>query len=136
MRKPAPPRELPPPLELVCLRALWRIGEGTVHDVREAVQAEHALAYTTVLTLLDRLARRGFAERRKQNRAFVYAPLLEESRSREIAVQELLAGWFEGDRERLITYLGNGAVRAPASAPVAARIEEPIVEERIDTALL
>ncbi len=106
-----------------------------MHAVREAVQAEHQLAYTTVLTLLDRLARRGFAVRRKHNRSFVYAPLLEESRSREIAVQELLAGWFEGDRNRLFAYLSNGAV--PSPAPVArVRAPEPAVEERIDTALL
>ncbi len=127
MRKPAPPRELPPPLELCCLRALWRIGEGNVHAVREAVQAEHQLAYTTVLTLLDRLARRGFAERRKQNRSFVYTPLL--------ALQELVNGWFGGDRDRLIAHLSNGAV--PSEAPVAAvRVQEPAVEQRIDTALL
>lgn len=135
MRKPAPPRELPPPLELCCLRALWRIGEGNVHAVREAVQAEHQLAYTTVLTLLDRLARRGFAERRKQNRSFVYTPLLEESRGREIALQELLNGWFEGDRDRLAAHLSNGAVPSP-DLGAAARVKKPVVEERIDTALL
>ncbi len=127
MRRPAPPRELPPPLELTCLRALWRIGEGTVHQVREAVEAEHRLAYTTVLTLLDRLARRGFASRRKLNRAFVYAPLLKESRSRDIAVQE---EWFEGDRARLAAYLTGTPPAARAVAPA------PSLETRIDTALL
>ena len=51
-------RELPPPLEMMCLNALWEIGEGNVEEVRKVVSQNRPLAYTTVLTLLDRLARR------------------------------------------------------------------------------
>jgi predicted transcriptional regulator len=135
LRKHVHVRELPPPLELCCLKALWRIGEGTVHDVREAVRSEHDLAYTTVLTLLDRLSRRGFASRRKLSRAFVYAPALDQERGREIAVQELLAVWFNGDRAALRSYLGAEPVppaATPAPAPEPQREPEPVIE----TALL
>ena len=52
-------RELPPPLEMACLNALWELGEGNVEEVRVFVSRNRPLAYTTVLTLLDRLARRG-----------------------------------------------------------------------------
>jgi hypothetical protein len=48
-------RELPPPLEMMCLNALWEIGEGNVEDVRKVISLNRPLAYTTVLTLLDRL---------------------------------------------------------------------------------
>ena len=37
MRRPAPQRDMPPPLELECLKALWGIGEGTVRDVRHVI---------------------------------------------------------------------------------------------------
>ena len=47
-------RELPPPLEMMCLNALWEIGEGNVEDVRRLVAQDRVLAYTTVLTLLGR----------------------------------------------------------------------------------
>lgn len=69
-------REMPPPLELECLKALWNLGEGNVKDVRRALTANRALAYTTVMTVLDRLARKGGVARRKVGRSFVYAPVL------------------------------------------------------------
>ena len=37
MRRPAPQRDMPPPLELECLKELWGIGEGTVRDVRDVM---------------------------------------------------------------------------------------------------
>ena len=57
MRKPAPPRDLPPPLELECLKALWELGQGGVKEVRESLQERRPLAYTTVMTLLDQISR-------------------------------------------------------------------------------
>jgi hypothetical protein len=65
MRRPAPPREIPPPLELDCLRALWGLGEGSVRDVRK-VMVKRELAYTTVMTVLDRLEKRGGVTRKKR----------------------------------------------------------------------
>ena len=55
MRKPGRASEIPPPLELDCLRALWRIGEGSVKDVRGVITENRNLAYTTVMTVLERL---------------------------------------------------------------------------------
>ena len=50
-------RDIPPPLEVECLKALWALGEGNVKDVRRAMAGNRNLAYTTVMTVLDRLAR-------------------------------------------------------------------------------
>ena len=63
-------RELPPPLEMLCLNALWEIAEGNVEEVRRAISQNRPLAYTTVLTLLDRLTRRGAVTRRKETGRF------------------------------------------------------------------
>ena len=49
----------PSPLELEALKVLWTLGSGTVADVRDALEPQRELAYTTVLTLLDRLAGKG-----------------------------------------------------------------------------
>ena len=69
-------REIPPPLELECLKVLWTLGEGNVKDVRQALTGSRPLAYTTVMTVLDRLTRKGGVARRKVGRAFVYVPVL------------------------------------------------------------
>src|SRR4030095_9578911 len=75
MARTAKSRDLPPPLELQCLKALWVLGEGNVREVREYLLAERNLAYTTVMTVLDRLVRRGGVQRRKAGRSFIYSPL-------------------------------------------------------------
>jgi predicted transcriptional regulator len=96
--------ELPPPLEMVCLTALWRIGEGNVEDVRSAI-AGRTLAYTTVLTLLDRLTRRGAVARRKEGRAFRYRPSVERDVIRSRALTVFLACHFDGSAEDLRVFL-------------------------------
>ena len=105
MRRKAAKHELPPPLELACLRALWQLGEGTVHDVRRVLSKERILAYTTVLTLLVRLEKRGYAARRKPGRSFLYRPKLTRDTMRERALKQLLHGYFDGSTDALLGYL-------------------------------
>jgi len=118
-------RDVPPPLELLCLNALWTIEEGNVKAVREIVAQTRPLAYTTIMTVLDRLVRKGKLARRKVGRAFVYAPQMSRDAMRRAAVRELVDGLFDGSEAALLQYL-----REPAAHP---RIE---AQERIDTVLL
>ncbi len=105
MRRPAAQREMPPPLELECLKALWGIGEGTVRDVRHVMVGNRNLAYTTVMTVLDRLEKRGGVSRRKQGRSFVYVPKLSRDELRRFAVKEVVDRFFEGSEEALARFL-------------------------------
>ena len=124
MRRPST-RDLPPPLELACLGVLWRIGEGSVRQVREALSTP--FAYTTILTILERLVRRGAATRRKVSRAFVYAPALTLEEARRRALRDLLDTYFGGSAEALRAYLsGKPEPRSSGGRP----------EESIDTTLL
>ena len=127
MRKPAPPRDIPPPLELECLKSLWKLGEGSVKDVRDDLAANRNLAYTTVMTLLDRLVKKGGAARRKTGRMFVYAAVLPRDHARRLAVQELVNSFFSGSREELLAFLQE---RPASVAP------EPFGNGQLDTALL
>ncbi|HZT28675.1 MAG TPA: BlaI/MecI/CopY family transcriptional regulator [Bryobacteraceae bacterium] len=128
MRHAGAAREVPPPLEMLCLRALWTLGEGNVKAVQEAVAGTRTLAYTTVMTVLDRLARRGVISRRKVGRAFLYTPLLTRNSVQRRALKEFLEGYFDGSAEQLLELLRHpepGASAEPARA-----------EARLDTALL
>lgn len=100
-------REIPPPLELQCLKALWRLGEGSVHDVQELLGASRNLAYTTVMTGLDRLEKRGCVARRKQGRRFIYTPRVSRDTLRAAAVKELIDGFFDSSESELAEYLGR-----------------------------
>lgn len=102
-----------PPLELECMKALWALGEATVEDIRAGLMPRRPLAYTTVLTVMDRLARKGVVERRKQGRAHVYTSAVEEESIRERAVDRLVENFFAGSREDLRAHLSGAAPRAP-----------------------
>jgi predicted transcriptional regulator len=59
-------------LELKVMEILWAHGESNVHDVVQRLG--RPLAYTTVMTTLDRLFKKDLLVRRKWERAFLYAP--------------------------------------------------------------
>ena len=92
-------------LEECVMEILWSGGECNVRDVAEKLA--RPLAYTTVMTTLDRLYKKGLLERRKSERAFVYAPRL----SRVEWERKLVAG-FSG--ELLISCFLDNAGRDPA----------------------
>ena len=113
---PRTAREVPPPLELLCLRALWTLGEGNVKAVQQVVAESRPLAYTTIMTVLDRLVRRGMIARRKVGRAFVYSPRASRDSMRKAAVRELLDGFFDGSEQELVQFLRGSEPRAEAAA--------------------
>src|SRR4051812_43050957 len=141
-------RDVPPPLELACLRALWTLQEANVRAVQEVVAQSRPLAYTTIMTVLDRLVRKGKLTRRKAGRSFVYMPAQSRDVLRRAAVRELLDEYFDGSEAELLLFLGaradgsdaheapraREAVAGVAPAPVAAPVLEG--EGRIDTVLL
>jgi len=126
---PKTARDVPPPLELACLKALWSIEEGNVRAVQGIVAKSRPLAYTTIMTVLDRLVRKGKLTRRKVGRSFVYSPSASRDTLRRVALRELLDGFFDGSEEQLLHFLRGEAVQPAPPAPVE-------TESRIDTVLL
>jgi predicted transcriptional regulator len=108
MRKAGPPRDIPPPLEMLCLKALWSLGQGNVSAVRRLVAESKPLAYTTVMTVLDRLARRNIVSRQKSGRAFVYAPRISKDSIRRLALKEFVDCFFDGSEDKLAEFLRRG----------------------------
>lgn len=107
------------PLELDCMNALWPLGEATVRDVQEALVEVRPRAYTTIMTILDRLAHKGVVTRRKIGRAYLYRANLTPDSARESAVERLVAGFFGGSRELLMQHLREGAASERRAAKTA-----------------
>ena len=64
---------------------------ATVRDVVEAL-ASRQLAYTTVMTVLDRLWSKGFVSRRRRGRAYLYRPKVTREQYTGRLVEQVLAG--------------------------------------------
>ena len=90
------------------MNTLWPIGEATVREIRDRLASRRARAYTTIMTIMDRLARKGVVERRKSGRAYVYRPKLSAEEARAQALGQVLENFFGGSKEALLTQLGNG----------------------------
>jgi predicted transcriptional regulator len=124
---PKAARLVPPPLELLCLNALWSLQEANVKDVRRVVAESRPLAYTTIMTVLERLVRKGKVQRRKVGRAFLYTATGSLDAMRRVAVRELLESFFDGSQEALLAFLSLPETKAAAAtAGAGAAGEEPI----------
>jgi predicted transcriptional regulator len=64
------------PLESEVMDIVWSRGDVTVRDVHQALQAEHPIAYTTVMTTLGRLADKGLVRRDDDQPAHRYSVLI------------------------------------------------------------
>ena len=106
------------PLELDCMNTLWPMGEGTVREIRDRLAARRPRAYTTIMTIMDRLARKGVVERRKAGRAYVYRPNLSAEDARAQALGQVVENFFGGSKEALLAQLGT---RRDSAAPRARR---------------
>ena len=77
-------------LETMVMQLLWDQGENSVRDVLQRLH--RPLAYTTVMTTLDRLFKKGLLSRRKRDRAFFYSPRMTAEQFERRRVDELLDG--------------------------------------------
>lgn len=110
------------------MNVLWPMGEGTVREIRDALAARRPRAYTTIMTIMDRLARKGVVERRKTGRAYTYRPNLSAENARAQALSQVIESFFGGSKESLMAHL-DGAQPKPRAlaAAVAGGAGNPVL---------
>jgi BlaI family penicillinase repressor len=75
------------PLEQRLMDALWQRGHATVREVQESGCCPE-LAYTTLMTTLDRLYKKGLLTREAEGRAFRYSPTMSREQMNRHAASE------------------------------------------------
>ena len=73
MKKSKPVREINQlgELEAEVLGVVWEMKQATVQEVKDALEPRRSLAYTTVMTVMSRLAEKGILERRKEGEPII-----------------------------------------------------------------
>lgn len=61
-------------LQKAVMEVIWELGEATVTQVRERLNVERSLAYTTVLSVMQKLDKTGWLRHRSEGRTYVYQP--------------------------------------------------------------
>lgn len=91
------------PRELDVMSILWRLGSGTVHEVREALDEE--LAYTSVLSALQTLEEKGHVWHRADGRAYRYFPGVTQEEAGRSALARIRDAVYQGSAELLFAQL-------------------------------
>jgi predicted transcriptional regulator len=99
--------------QIELMKAVWRIGGGSVDEIRAAMPASYASAYTTTQTMLNRLAERGLLSRthgettRGPSGKIVYSPLITEQEYLAESIERTLAGASPEARRLVIAQLAG-----------------------------
>lgn len=89
-------------LELAVMEVAWCSAPVSVHDVAQAL-SERALAYTTLMTTLDRLYKKGLLLREKRSHAFLYRPAMDRNAFERRLVADVLGSLPTASREALLS---------------------------------
>lgn len=104
-----PPRELLRArlgtLERRVIEIVWARGGVTVRDVH--AQLDGRVAYTTVMTTLDRLFKKGLLTRTKRARAFAYSAKATREELDAIVANDVVSGLLSNDWSAPIPFLSN-----------------------------
>jgi predicted transcriptional regulator len=118
MAVPVPLTDPVGPLQLRVMNHLWKVGSATVQETMDATNAaapSKPLAYTTFLTVMRNLAKRGLLDQRKTaTKRHQFTVLVDEVTYKSGVIQRLVADYCGNDRATLDRYLNYTATAAKA----------------------
>jgi len=88
--------------ELLIMKVIWERGSATVREVYDTLFQRKPKAYTTILTLMQILERKGVLARRRIGRTHHYSPVLSRKQATINQVNDLLDSFFDGNSNMLI----------------------------------
>jgi len=88
--------------ELEIMHVVWELDNATVREVHERLNQRRALAYTTVMTMMNILEEKGHLTRNKQGRAYRYEPVRPKSQVISGMVDDFVGKVFEGSARPLV----------------------------------
>lgn len=92
-------------LEADVMSVVWEKGQATVQEVQETLAPRRSLAYTTVMTVMSRLAEKGMLRRVKEGRAYIYSPAVAQDKTAGSLLQSLVRRLYDGATGRAIAQL-------------------------------
>jgi predicted transcriptional regulator len=99
-------------LQTQIMAVVWRLGGGTVEQVRAALPPRYCGAYNTIQTVLNRLAERGMLSRHRGGNAIEYRPTLSEADYLSRSISQTLAGASVGARQAALAQVIGGLDKA------------------------
>ena len=119
--------------EMEVLHHVWAMGEASVADVHDRILRARQVAYTTVMTVMKKLARKGFLHCDSSSSRYLYTPARPPAQVRAELVQDLLDQVFHGSAAALVQTLVRGeTLSAEESAEIQKMLARMAGEEEED----
>ena len=122
-------------LEAAVMRVIWDAGKPVVvEDVRQALEQQgRRVAYTTVMTTMTRLYRKGLLARTKRGRAYEYSPTMTEQEFGDSVARAAIDGVLSSFTEPAVAYFVQALEqRDPRQLDLLARLVEEARRKRKD----
>jgi predicted transcriptional regulator len=92
-------------LQRAVLETVWELGEANVHQVRERLAGRKQLAYTTVLSAMQKLEKAGWLRHRAEGKTYVYLPAQTREQAAAGSVRGFVNRVFAGDAVTMFQHL-------------------------------
>jgi BlaI family transcriptional regulator, penicillinase repressor len=92
-------------LQKAIMETVWELGEATVQQVLGRIGRDKALAYTTVLSAMQKLEKRGWLRHREEGRAYIYLPTRSREEESKSSLRKFIGAVFGGDPLVLFQHL-------------------------------
>jgi BlaI family penicillinase repressor len=127
-----PGSEYPTELELEILKVLWDESPLLVREVRARLdeRAGRTLTHSSVITMLNLMVRKGYVRRRKQGKAFLFAPKVEKRSVAAGIMRDLLSRVFDGSPSAMVLNLIETAELDAGELAVLRRLINRKVKEQ------
>jgi BlaI family transcriptional regulator, penicillinase repressor len=114
------------PGEFELMQIVWSLGEGSVKEIWKKVNPQRDLAYTTVMTVLDKMRRKGILNQHKRGKAYVYTPALRPDEALEGVIEHVVETYFNGSRADFLRFVSHrGSPEAASPNPSETVVEVP-----------
>ena len=92
-------------LQRAVLEKVWEFGEATVQQVRDSLAPERSLAFTTVLTVMQKLEQAGWLTHHAEGRVYHYRATRTRNQAATDTVRQFMWRVFGGDSKALFQHL-------------------------------
>jgi predicted transcriptional regulator len=91
--------------QMEVLHHVWELKEATVKQVHTLILEDREVAYTTIMTVMRNLAKKGYLEYHQEGVHYVYRPAIEPESVRFNLVKDLVKKVFGGSPKQLVQTL-------------------------------
>ncbi|MHC4648413.1 MAG: BlaI/MecI/CopY family transcriptional regulator [Planctomycetota bacterium] len=92
-------------LQRAVMEAVWDLGEASVHEVRNRLAGRKKLAYTTILSSMQKLEKAGWLQHRNRGKSYIYVPTKTREQAGARSVRKFVDRMFDGSAVLMFQHL-------------------------------